>query len=108
MKTFCVYILKCFDNTYYTGVSNDLARRISEHQEGVDPNSYTFRRRPLELVFVQNFQDVKEAISFEKRLKGWSKAKKEAIINGDWEGLKSLAECKNSSSHKNNSKRKNG
>lgn len=55
----------------------------------------------MELVFYTDFPDPNQAIAFEKQVKGWSRKKKEAIIQGDWDRLKILAECKNESSHKN-------
>jgi len=100
MKIYFVYILNCSDNTFYTGVTNNMDRRVAEHNEGLDPFCYTVKRRPLELVFLQEFQEIKEAIAFEKQVKGWSRKKKLAIINDNWEKLKELAECKNSTSHK--------
>ena len=84
MKQYFVYILLCSDNSYYTGVTNNLERRIYEHENGLDPSSYTFKRRPLKLVFHEMFYDINQAIAFEKQIKGWRRAKKEAIINGDW------------------------
>ncbi len=101
MKQFYVYILKCLDNSYYTGVTNNLERRLVEHQEGINKECYTYKRRPVELVFYNNFNDINAAISFEKQIKGWSRKKKEAIINNYWEDLKKLSECKNVTSHKN-------
>jgi putative endonuclease len=101
MKTYFVYILRCSDNTFYTGMTNSLSRRLAEHHKGLDPLCYTSKRRPLELVFIQDFSDVKEAISFEKQVKGWSRKKKLAIINDNWIKLKELSECKNKTSHKN-------
>jgi len=101
MKLYYVYILKCVDGKYYTGVTNDLDRRINEHQSGFDKTAYTYTRRPIKLVFHTYFKDVKQAISFEKQVKKWSRKKKEAIIKDEWESLKSLAECKNKTSHKN-------
>ena len=98
--TYYVYILICNDDTYYTGVTNDLERRFNEHQEGTIPDSYTFSRRPLELVFHQTFDDITLAIQFEKRIKKWSQKKKEAMINGHLEKLPELASCKNETSHK--------
>ena len=98
--TYFVYILKCSDKTYYTGVTNDLDRRLNEHIEGTIPDAYTFSRRPVELAFHQMFQDIKLAIQFEKRIKKWSQKKKEAMINDSWEKLPVLSECKNESSHK--------
>ncbi|MBU1820053.1 MAG: GIY-YIG nuclease family protein [Bacteroidetes bacterium] len=101
MHHYFVYILKCSDNSYYTGVTNDPERRLFEHQTGVSPKAYTHTRRPVELVFYTGFNDVNQAIDFEKQVKGWSRKKKEAIINDQWELLKPLAECKNKTSHKN-------
>ena len=101
MKTYHVYILKCTDNSYYTGVTNDIDRRLEEHSDGLDPHCYTFKRRPLQMVFLQTFSEVKEAIAFEKQVKGWGRKKKEALIEGNWERLKVLAECNNESTHKN-------
>ncbi len=96
-----VYILKCDDDSYYTGVTNDLDRRVYEHQSGHNPQSYTHTRRPIELVFHTEFGQVDDAIAFEKQVKGWSRKKKEAIINENWAALKPLAECLNKTSHKN-------
>ncbi len=100
MKTFYVYILICVDNSYYTGRTNNIETRYSEHQEGFDPKSYTFKRRPVELVFVETYNNPKDAIAFEKQVKGWSRKKKEALIEGNWYKLKELSICKNSSNYK--------
>lgn len=94
MKQYFVYILLCSDNSYYTGVTNNLERRIYEHENGLDPSSYTFKRRPLKLVFHEMFYDINQAIAFEKQIKGWRRAKKEAIINGDWHLLPELSKNK--------------
>lgn len=99
--SYSVYILKCSDGSYYTGVTNDLDKRLYEHQTGLNPTAYTHRRRPVELVFHQDFNDVNQAIDFEKQVKGWSRKKKEAIMAGDWALLRPLAECKNETAHKN-------
>nr|HPQ21620.1 GIY-YIG nuclease family protein [Saprospiraceae bacterium] len=99
MKQYYVYILKCADGHYYTGVTNDLERRLAEHQSGLHPKSYTYSRRPVELVFSLDFNDVYRAISFEKQVKGWNRKKKEAIISGNWEQLNALAACKNETTH---------
>lgn len=101
MSEYIVYILECRDKSFYTGVTNNLERRLSEHQEGFDSNSYTFKRRPIKLVFSQKFQNIKEAISFEKQVKGWSKKKKQAMIEGNWEMLKSYSKCNNKTPDKN-------
>ncbi|SDC56456.1 GIY-YIG nuclease family protein [Pedobacter soli] len=101
MKTYTVYILKCADSSYYTGVTNDIDRRIYEHENAVNPTCYTAGRRPLVLVFCEHFEDVNEAIEFEKQVKGWSRKKKEAIINDNWDKLRPLSVCNNITSHKN-------
>ena len=78
-----------------TGITNDMDRRLTEHGEGHDPSSYTHHRRPVKLVYLADFQDVNEAIAWEKRLKRWSRAKKEALILQKWDSLSSLSRCKN-------------
>ena len=90
-----VYILKCSDGSFYTGHTNNLDRRFEEHAAGVDPDAYTFRRRPVELVYAERFQYVRDAIAWEKRLKKWSRAKKQALIDENWDRLIELARCKN-------------
>jgi len=89
-----VYILKCSDNSYYTGITNNIERRFSEHQNSINPESYTSSRLPVQLVFVQKFIYVDKAIAFEKQLKGWTRKKKEAIIETNWSQLKSLSKKK--------------
>jgi putative endonuclease len=91
MHQYFVYILHCNDNSYYTGVTNDLERRIYEHDNGTNPGCYTCKRRPLKLVFHERFPDITQAIAFEKQVKGWGRAKKEAIIKGDWNLLPELS-----------------
>lgn len=93
MKIYYVYIVKCSDNSYYTGYTNDLARRINEHNVGLNPASYTYTRKPVELVFYYEFNDVNQAIQFEKQIKGWSRKKKEAIINDNWDLLPELSKA---------------
>ncbi|SHM16516.1 GIY-YIG nuclease family protein [Flavobacterium chilense] len=105
MKRYYVYILKCSDNSYYTGFTNDITRRINEHNFGLNKESYTYDKRPLELVFCTEFNDVNQAILFEKQIKGWSRKKKEVIINDKWEDLKKLSACLNETSHKNLNKK---
>jgi putative endonuclease len=91
MKQYFVYILLCSDNSYYTGITNNLERRLYEHENGIDPKSYTFKRRPVKLVFQEMFTEVIQAIAFEKQVKGWRRAKKEALINGNWDLLPKLS-----------------
>ena len=93
-----VYIIECADGLYYTGITNDLERRIHEHNEGLNPKSFTYRRRPVILKYIQQFSDVNQAIGWEKQLKGWNRKKKEALFNEDWEGVKKLAKRRSSQS----------
>ncbi len=94
MKVYYVYILKCSDKTYYTGVTSNLERRIAEHSNGLVKGSYTYFRRPLQLVFYCEFTNINIAIEKEKQIKKWSKAKKEALINDKHELLPNLAKKK--------------
>ncbi|MEO6729387.1 MAG: GIY-YIG nuclease family protein [Candidatus Dojkabacteria bacterium] len=87
LKNYFVYILKCSDNSYYTGVTNNLELRLSQHSNSFN-NGYTSTRLPVKLVWSGEFNDIRIAITFEKKLKNWSRKKKEALINNDWESLK--------------------
>lgn len=91
MKTMYVYMLRCSDDTYYTGVTNNLEKRFIEHVQGVNRNCYTFTRKPIKIVYHEMFTNPLSAIAFEKKIKGWSKKKKEALINGDYESLPKLS-----------------
>ncbi len=91
MKIYFVYIIKCSDSTYYTGITSNLQKRIFEHQKGKYIESYTYKRRPLELVYYAEFNQVGLAIDWEKRIKKWSRAKKEALINNEYQKLPNLA-----------------
>jgi putative endonuclease len=86
-----VYIVECSDKSYYIGVTNDLDRRLWEHNNDNNTLAYTYKRRPVILKFFQHFQDINEAIEFEKQIKGWSRKKKEALFIEDWEEIKKLA-----------------
>lgn len=101
LKYLYVYILKCSDNTYYTGITNNPERRIEEHNSGLNNASYTYMRRPVEMVYCERFTDFDLAIRWEKRIKDWSRKKKEALIKNNWDQLKMEAECKNETSHEN-------
>jgi putative endonuclease len=91
MKQYYVYILLCKDGSYYTGITNDIDRRLAEHERGESKVAYTFKRRPLKLVFYEHFSDVIQAIAFEKQVKDWRREKKEALIRGDWHLLPELS-----------------
>ncbi len=88
--SFYVYILRCVDYSYYVGHTDDLQRRIAQHNAGEIPG-YTEGRRPVRLVFVQDFPTREEALASERQLKGWSRAKKEALILENWDRVRLLA-----------------
>ncbi|QHI37600.1 hypothetical protein IMCC3317_29800 [Kordia antarctica] len=94
MKVSYVYILKCSDDSYYTGVTSNLEKRFQQHQNGFHKESYTYFRRPLILVFYASFTDINIAIDKEKQIKKWSRAKKEALIDDRYEALPNLAKKK--------------
>jgi putative endonuclease len=91
MRAF-VYIRRCSDGSYYVGSrrGDDVSRRLAEHQQGLY-DGYTAARLPVSLAWSAEFDRVVEAIAFERQLKGWSRAKKEAVINGEWDRLPMLA-----------------
>ena len=87
MKTYFVYIVKCWDNSFYTGVTSNLELRIDQHNSGIKPDSYTFKRRPVKLVWSEGFSQVDHAILWEKKIKGWSRRQKIALIESNWDDL---------------------
>jgi putative endonuclease len=89
-----VYIVECSDSSYYTGVTNDLDRRMVEHNYGDNKLAYTYKKRPVTLKYFQRFDEINQAISWEKQLKGWTRKKKEALFVEDWEQIKILASSK--------------
>jgi putative endonuclease len=101
MKELFVYILKCSDNSYYVGLANNVNKRFEEHQLGLHVHSYTYSRRHLELMWFNKFSSALEAIEWEKKIKGWTRKKKEALMNGNFELLNKLSDCKNETNFKN-------
>ena len=94
MQSGCyVYILKCADGKYYVGTyrGRDLATRVGEHNSGKDKSAWTFKHRPVDLQWSTFFSRFDEAIAFEKQIKKWSRAKKEAPMSGDVAQLKQLS-----------------
>ena len=85
--SFWTYLLHCADRTYYTGHTDDLDKRLYQHQEGI-LGGYTSTRRPVELVWAEAFATREEAKAAELKIKNWSRAKKEALIARDWDRLK--------------------
>ena len=85
-----MYILECSDGSYYTGSTTDLERRLAQHQAGEGAN-HTKKRLPVKLVYFEEYEMIDEAFYREKQVQGWSRKKKEALINGTTELLPQLA-----------------
>ncbi|MCX4187375.1 GIY-YIG nuclease family protein [Methylophaga sp. OBS4] len=94
---FWVYILQCADGSYYTGHTDNLEKHVYEHSEGIISSCYTYKRRPITLVFSQEVISRDEALQFEQQIKGWSRKKKEALMRGDWAEISRLARSPKSS-----------
>jgi LAO/AO transport system kinase len=90
LKPFFVYMLRCADGSFYVGHTDELERRVAQHQTGEIPG-YTHERRPVELVWMQEMATREEALAGELRVKGWSRAKKQALMAGDWDKVSELA-----------------
>ena len=88
---FWVYMLQCVDQSYYVGHTNDLEKRILEHQTG-ELDGYTATRRPVRVVFTQECSSREDALATELQIKGWSRKKKQALVRGDWPEISRLAQ----------------
>ncbi len=88
-----VYILECSDKSYYTGCTTNIRERMHQHKEGTY-EGYTSKRRPVKLLWYEEFRDINRAIDAERQIKGWSRAKKDALMNDDFELLHELAQSK--------------
>ena len=87
---FYLYILKCINGAYYVGHTDNIDKRMSEHNLGLINTCYTKNKRPLELMFLQIFPTRDAAFQAERQVKGWSRKKKEAFINDDWNEIQRL------------------
>ena len=90
---FHCYMLKCSDGSYYVGHTDNMEQRLAGHQSGAFPG-YTYKRRPVELIWNDAFQTRDDAKTAEKQIKGWSRAKKEALAQGNWDQISELAKCR--------------
>jgi putative endonuclease len=85
---YVVYILECSDGSYYTGSAADLSQRLWQHEQGTVPSSYTYGRRPVRLVWAsEECKNYLQALRWEKQIKGWSRAKKQALIRGEFDQI---------------------
>jgi putative endonuclease len=85
-----VYILKCANGQYYTGSTNNVEIRVAQHNAGEGAN-FTRKHLPVEWVYCEEFQSLDDAFYREKQVQGWSRKKKEALINGDFDNLPKLS-----------------
>jgi len=85
-----MYILLCSNGQYYTGSSNDLERRLAQHQNGEGSN-FTRKHRPVKLVYLEEFDRIDDAFYREKQVQGWSRKKKEALIKMQYDKLPELS-----------------
>jgi putative endonuclease len=91
---YIVYILECSDGSYYTGSTDDINRRLWQHQEGMDVSSYTYTRRPVKLVWTsEETRYYYGALRWERQIKGWSRAKKQALIRGEFDALHEIVKA---------------
>ena len=93
--SFWVYLLRCADQSYYVGHTDDLEKCIGEHQRG-EIAGYTSTRRPVHLMHAESFTTREEALGAERQIKGWSRQKKEAWAQGDWAEVTRLAQRRTS------------
>ena len=92
-RPFFAYMLRCVDDSYYLGHTDDLEKRVLEHQQG-GKCAYTETRLPVRLVWSQEFTTRAEALAAELRIKSWSRAKKHALASGDFDELRTAAKKK--------------
>lgn len=95
VKYLYVYIVRCSDNTFYAGVTNNVELRIEQHNSGIHTEAYTYSRRPVKLEYCELFTNYNLAIDWETRIKKWSAKKKQALIDSDWEALIKASKSKN-------------
>ena len=100
MKKGFVYILECSDGTFYTGSTNNMELRLTQHQNGVGAK-YTSKRLPVNLIYIEEFTNISEAFYKEKQIQGWSRKKKLTLIKNKMEYLPKFSECKNETHFKN-------
>ena len=87
MTSYYVYLLLCADGSYYTGMTKDLGRRMAEHERGAASTAYTYSRRPVKLVWCEEFPTHDDAFNREHQIKGWSRKKKAALVRNDFDAV---------------------
>jgi predicted GIY-YIG superfamily endonuclease len=98
---FWVYMLRCSDRSFYVGHTDNLEVRIAQHEQGAITTCYTYLRRPVALVYSAPFVSREEALAMERRIKGWNRAKKDALTRGDWAEISRISRFKYGRKHQN-------
>ena len=93
-----MYILECANGSYYSGSTNNLERRLRQHQSGKGAN-HTKRYGPVKLVYFEEYRRVQDAFYREKQIQKWTREKKKALIDRNYKALHEAARCLNASSH---------
>lgn len=92
--TYVVYILECSDGSYYTGSTDDIQKHLWQHEQGAESSSYTYSRRPVRLVWIsEETQHYYDALRWERQIKGWSRAKKQALIRGEFDAIHEIVKA---------------
>ncbi|HEY1045080.1 MAG TPA: GIY-YIG nuclease family protein [Bacteroidia bacterium] len=99
MKVYFVYILLCSNEGFYTGLTSQLSKRLQLHRDGLI-SDFTKKNLPISLVYFEMHTDFKSALLREKQIRGWSRAKKKALSQGEFKLLHRLAECQNHTHYK--------
>ncbi len=91
---YVVYILECADGSYYTGSTDDINKRLWQHEQGVDVSSYTYSRRPVKLAWTsEETRHYYDALRWERQIKGWSRVKKQALIDGKFDVIHKIVKA---------------
>ena len=99
---YVVYILECADGSYYTGSTADIGKRLWEHEQGIMSSSYTYNRRPIKLLWTsEETNRYSEALKWERQIKGWSRAKKQALIRNDFDAIHEIVKAERKQREKN-------
>jgi predicted GIY-YIG superfamily endonuclease len=99
---YLVCILECADGSYYTGSTDDINKRLWQHEQGIEHSSYTYSRRPVKLVWAsEEVPHYYEALRWERQIKGWSRAKKQALIRGDFDAIHEIVKSERKKREKN-------
>ena len=102
---YVVYILECFDGSYYTGSTHDINKRLWQHEQGVETSAYTYSRRPVKLIWTsEECKNFSHALRWERQIKGWSRAKKQALVRSDFDQIHEIVKLERKQREQNKKK----